>query len=754
MAYDQLLHRRGTAAAWTSANPILGAGEIGFETDTRRFKFGNGATAWNSLAYSGETGSDTAAQILAKLVTVDGSGSGLDADTVRATTPTATGLSILAGASAAAVRSILGLGSVALLSSIAIADVTGLQTALDGKAATGHTHAASDITSGTIASARLGSGTANSTTFLRGDGTWAAPAGGGGGDLLAANNLSDLSNKATARTNLGLFVRVAQGDADHTIASTTRIIVTNTSFTAPRTWTLPAASSVPAGEEIIVADAFGTVSATNTLTIARAGADTINATTSVVIRSAFGWRRFVSNGANTWSYDQGVLRASNNLSDLTDTAAARTNLGLAIGTNVQAYNANLAAIAGLSPANDDFLQRKAGAWTNRTVAQVKTDLGLTGTNSGDQTITLTGDVTGSGTGSFAATISSGVVTLAKMANLAANSIIGNNTGSSATPLALTGTQVTALLDSFAGSAKGLVPASAGGTSNFLRADGTWAAPSGGGGSPGGSDTQVQFNDGGFFGGDSGFVFNKTTKLLTMSGQSVTGSAATRLIDLSSTWNTSGNPALIFANVTLTAAGSTARFIDLQQNGTSIFNVDKNGNTMVYASLSVLNSFVNTAALWISNVQQSIVAEATNVFGLRNSTNAQEARIYGSYVSSTNYQRMTIKTVREVSSTLSGATFTSVNTIPAYAVLIGVTTRVNTAITGATTYSVGDGTDVDLWGASIAVAANSQSQSSNFTAAGATGAATAARNVVLTANGSNFTGGVVEICFHYLTTEAD
>jgi hypothetical protein len=45
-----------------------------------------------------------------------------------------------------------------------------------------------------------------------------------------------------------------------------------------------------------------------------------------------------------------------------------------------------------------------GAPEVQTLATLKTDLGLTGTNSGDQTITLTGDVTGSGTGSFAATL--------------------------------------------------------------------------------------------------------------------------------------------------------------------------------------------------------------------------------------------------------------------------------------------------------------------------------------------------------------
>jgi hypothetical protein len=47
-----ILFRRGTDDQWTQANPLLNLGELGFVTDTKRFKIGDGLTNWNSLPYS------------------------------------------------------------------------------------------------------------------------------------------------------------------------------------------------------------------------------------------------------------------------------------------------------------------------------------------------------------------------------------------------------------------------------------------------------------------------------------------------------------------------------------------------------------------------------------------------------------------------------------------------------------------------------------------------------------------------------
>lgn len=78
-----------------------------------------------------------------------------------------------------------------------------------------------------------------------------------------------------------------------------------------------------------------------------------------------------------------------------------------------------------------------------------------------------------------AQITDATIANAKLANVATATLKGRTTAGSGAPEDLTPAQATALLDTFTSGAKGLAPASGGGTTNFLRADGTWAPPSGG-----------------------------------------------------------------------------------------------------------------------------------------------------------------------------------------------------------------------------------------------------------------------------------
>ncbi|KND51466.1 MAG: hypothetical protein ABA06_04125, partial [Parcubacteria bacterium C7867-001] len=129
------------------------------------------------------------------------------------------------------------------------------------------------------------------------------------------------------------------------------------------------------------------------------------------------------------------------------------------------------------------------------------------------------------------------VGLTKLAQIAANSILGNNTGSTGNVVAF----ATSSLGIALSDTTGTLAVNRGGTGTattpsygeLLVGNGSGGytlmstsslniTGSGGSGTPGGSDTQVQFNDGGSFGGDAGFTYNKTADRITATYASTTG----------------------------------------------------------------------------------------------------------------------------------------------------------------------------------------------------------------------------------------
>jgi hypothetical protein len=80
---------------------------------------------------------------------------------------------------------------------------------------------------------------------------------------------------------------------------------------------------------------------------------------------------------NAYASLSGALLATSNLSDLNNTATARTNLGVAIGTNVQAYDAQLADVAGLTPTDNGVIIGNGTNFVVESGATLKTSLGLT-----------------------------------------------------------------------------------------------------------------------------------------------------------------------------------------------------------------------------------------------------------------------------------------------------------------------------------------------------------------------------------------
>jgi hypothetical protein len=134
MTIQQIKLRRDTAANWTSANPTLAAGELGFETDTGRFKIGNGSTAWTSRSYAAP-----ATNAVADHAALTTSVHGIEDTADLVVTSDLAVLAPLAGPTFSGTVSLPSTTSIGDVSSTELAYVNGvtsaIQTQLDGKLA-------------------------------------------------------------------------------------------------------------------------------------------------------------------------------------------------------------------------------------------------------------------------------------------------------------------------------------------------------------------------------------------------------------------------------------------------------------------------------------------------------------------------------------------------------------------------------------------------------------------------------------------
>ena len=185
--------RRGTASQWTTADPILAAGETGVETDTNKFKFGDGATAWSSLPYAVAAASGGASVDWTDVLNKPTEFTPSAHTHVKADITDFAHTHVLADvtdvtASAAEVNVLDGITATTTELNYTDGVTSNIQTQLDGKAATSHTHTSSQITdltsnvvsrtNGTVATASTASTVVRNITLSTSD-----PSGGADGDV-------------------------------------------------------------------------------------------------------------------------------------------------------------------------------------------------------------------------------------------------------------------------------------------------------------------------------------------------------------------------------------------------------------------------------------------------------------------------------------------------------------------------------------------------------------------------------------------
>jgi hypothetical protein len=335
---------------------------------------------------------------------------------VEAITLTEAGRALLDDADAAAQRTTLGLGSIAVQAASGV-DITG------GTAV---------LSSGTITYATINGGVISGIT-----------------DLAVADGGTGASTASGARTNLGLAIGTDVQAYDAALASIAGLTTASGQIIYTTASDTYAISTITAAGRAILDDAdasaqrttlgLGSLAVKNT--VGSGDYDSSSIVTANIADSAITTAKIADSGVTTDKIVDANVTQAKLASDSVSTAKI-VNSGVTtakLADNAVSYAKIQATttsdvILGRSSASGGTVEEIACTSAARsilddaTIADIRTTLGLgtlatqngsfsgtsTGTNTGDQTITLSGDVTGTGTGAFAATIANSAVTTAKI----------------------------------------------------------------------------------------------------------------------------------------------------------------------------------------------------------------------------------------------------------------------------------------------------------------------------------------------------
>lgn len=162
------------------------------------------------------------------------------------------------------------------------------------------------------------------------------------------------------------------GNANFSFLTTDRLVVPTTAYTAPRTGTLPAANAVSAGRTITFFDTLPAINGANTLTIARAGTDTINGATSLVCSAPGGRWDMVSDGVSRWS-----VTASFTDGDRGDATVSGGGSSITVKNKAITLAKQADVDSGVIMGRDSLL---AGSQESLTPARARAVMGITGWN--------------------------------------------------------------------------------------------------------------------------------------------------------------------------------------------------------------------------------------------------------------------------------------------------------------------------------------------------------------------------------------